>query len=350
MALTGGNMHFSNEELRNLVQLLEKHPEWRAELRHVVLTEELLSLPETVRALAEAQRQSAEAQRRTDEQLAILTDRVNNLALQMQQQAQQLQQQAQQIQQLTQRVDSLAHQVEILAQRLDSLTQRVDSLAHQVEILTQRLDSLTQRVDSLAHQVEILTQRLDSLTQRVDGLAHQVEILTQRLDRLTEQVEILTRRVDSLSQDVSYLKGSDLERSYRERGAAYFQRIARRIYVLSGNELSALMDQAVEEGRLSEAEVNEVLLADVVMRGRRREDRTEVYLIAEISWTVGPHDVERATRRAALLAKLGTSTIPIVAGTSITYEAAALARQMQAWQVLDGRTFSPNEAPFESLA
>jgi len=34
-----------------------------------------------------------------------------------------------------------------------------------------------------------------------------------------------------------------------------------------------------------------VLQADVIVRGRRWEDGTEVYLVVEISWGVGLHDV-----------------------------------------------------------
>ena len=38
-------MAFTVQEFRRLVQILEQHPEWRAELRRLVLTEELLTLP-----------------------------------------------------------------------------------------------------------------------------------------------------------------------------------------------------------------------------------------------------------------------------------------------------------------
>ena len=81
--------------------------------------------------------------------------------------------------------------------------------------------------------------------------------------------------------------------------------------------------------------------------GRRREDEAEVYLVAEVSWGVGPHDVERAAERAALLAKTGLLTIPVVASKVITYEAADLARWRKTWQVLDGQTISPTEWPIE---
>jgi len=54
-------MPFTVEEFRDLVRILEEKPEWRAELRRLVLTEELLSLPEQVAALrAETERRFQE--------------------------------------------------------------------------------------------------------------------------------------------------------------------------------------------------------------------------------------------------------------------------------------------------
>lgn len=49
-------MPFTVQDFHDLVRLVEQYPEWRAELRRLVLTEELLSLPALVRELAEAQR------------------------------------------------------------------------------------------------------------------------------------------------------------------------------------------------------------------------------------------------------------------------------------------------------
>jgi len=41
-------MAFTIEDFRDLVRILEQKPEWRAELRRLLLTEELLALPERV--------------------------------------------------------------------------------------------------------------------------------------------------------------------------------------------------------------------------------------------------------------------------------------------------------------
>src|ERR671931_1169791 len=74
-------MAFTVQEFHDLVALLTQHPEWRAELRRLVLTEELLALPQIVHDLAEAQQrteqqvaQLVEAQQRTERQIAQLVE------------------------------------------------------------------------------------------------------------------------------------------------------------------------------------------------------------------------------------------------------------------------------------
>src|SRR5262245_45633842 len=82
--MQGARMPFTVEEFRDLVRILEARPEWREELRRLVLTDALLALPEQMAALqarSEQQFQAlAEAQQRTEGQVAALADRVTALA------------------------------------------------------------------------------------------------------------------------------------------------------------------------------------------------------------------------------------------------------------------------------
>ena len=84
-------MPFSVEEFHDLVRILEERPEWRSELRRLILTDHLLALPEQItelrayteqhfQALAAAQQRTEEhltalaaAQQRTEERLTALT-------------------------------------------------------------------------------------------------------------------------------------------------------------------------------------------------------------------------------------------------------------------------------------
>ena len=229
-------MPFRVEDFRDLIRIVEERPEWRADLRRLVLTDELLSLPEQVAKLTGQVAGLAEAQRRTEVQVAELTGQVA---------------------------------------------------------------------------------------------------------KLTGQVTGLTLIVQTMAGDVGDLKGESLEHRYRDRAPAYLARLVRRARVLSTAELVSLLEDAVERGEISEAEAAEVGWADLVVRGRRREDGTEVYVVVEVSWGVGPHDVERAVHRAALLAQLGTPALPMVAGKTVTDEAARLLRTTPVWQLIDGRVVPP---------
>jgi cell division protein FtsB len=223
-------MAFTVQDMHDLVALVAQHPEWRAELRRLVLTEELLALPQIVHDLAEAQQ-------RTEQQIAQLTQQVAQLV---------------------------------------------------------------------------------------------------EAQRRTE------RQIVRLQDDVGGLKGMALEQRYRTHAFAYLSRLVRRTHVLTEDELVALLEEAVARGVLSEDGMDEIARADVVVRGQRRDGSGEIYLVVEVSWGVGPGDVERVVRRAALLSQTGLQTMPVVAGERITEAAAELARAMRAWQVLDGSVTAPN--------
>ena len=116
-----------------------------------------------------------------------------------------------------------------------------------------------------------------------------------------------------------------LELRFKDRAPAFFQRIARKVRVLGPDEVDDLLDPALADGRLTEAECDSVRLADIVARARRRSDGAEILLAVEVSWDIGPGDVERAVARADLLSTVGVETLPVVAGSWITPEAGAKA-------------------------
>ncbi|MCL8208169.1 MAG: hypothetical protein K6V97_08895 [Actinomycetia bacterium] len=266
-------MAFTVDDFHDLVRLLQARPDWKQDLRRLVLTDELLDLPGIVRDLAAAQQRTeaqlqelAAAQKRTDEQLAILTARV----------------------------DALADQV-------TALTARVDALADQVT-------ALTARVDALADQVT-------ALTARVDALADQVTALTARVDALAVAQQRTEVRLGKMVGDL-------LEARFRDRAAAWLGRLGlRRARVVPDPEWAEQLDEAVDTGRLTEADRAELLLTDAVVRARDADG--EVWLAVEVSATVDAHDVERAQRRAALLARLEGRVRGAVAGQAFTAGAEA---------------------------
>jgi hypothetical protein len=257
-------MPFTVAEFHDLVRILEEHPEWRAEIRRLVLTDEILTLPELVRDLIRAQH-------RTEEQVAHLDDR--------------------------------------LAALVEAQIRTEERVAH-----------LEDRVAALV-EAQLRTE--------------------QQIAALTEAQLRTERQIVTLTNDVADLKGYFLELRYKSQAHAYFAPLIRRTRVLSPEELDTLLEAAVTQGRLSEAEADEIVLADLLLRGRRREDHTEVYVVVEVSSKIDPYDVERSVRRATLLSRLGTPAIPVVAGKEVIEEAANLASLLHVWQLTNGQVTPP---------
>jgi hypothetical protein len=262
---------FTVEDFHDLIELLAQRPDWRAELRRHVLSDDLIELPTLVRQLADS---------------------------------------------LT-RTEALVRQLVEAQTRTETRFDRIDG----------RLDSVDQRFDRIDGRLDSVDQRFD----RIDG----------RLDQMDQRFDSMDQRFDRMDDRLGTLDGRSLEIEYERRAPSYFGPIASRLRVVQKVRLADLLDDAIDEGRITWDERNEILLADLVITGRRRTDGQDVYLLAEISVGVRPHDVERAAERADFLAKLGKPVVPLVAGESINQTAAAMAHDRGVWYAQGGKITVP---------
>jgi hypothetical protein len=66
-------MPLTADEFHDLIRLIEAHPEWRAELRRLVLTDESLALPQQVGILTREVTTLATTRQHLAEQMTALT-------------------------------------------------------------------------------------------------------------------------------------------------------------------------------------------------------------------------------------------------------------------------------------
>lgn len=229
-------MAFTVEDFHDLIELLAQRPEWRAELRRHVLSDDLLELPALVRQLVEAQARA--------------------------------------------------------------------------EVRLENVEGRLERLTSVIGELAAAQGRTETLVGHFR-------------DRLGD------------------IDGRVLELDFARRGPAYLGQIARRLRVIEPGSLADLLDDALDDGRLTWDERVTILHTDLVMSGRRRDDGQDVYLLVEVSGRIEPYDVERAVERAALLAKLGRPVVPVVAGRRIEADVADLAAEHGAWYALGGRVVPP---------
>ena len=313
-------MAFTVKDMHDLTRLLTTHPEWLSEVRRIVLTQELLALPDLVRELAQAQV-------RTEARLEALAARVEELA---------------QAQARTEaRVEELAQAQARTEARLDALAARVDALAARVEELAQaqarteaRLEALTARVDALTARVDALAARVEELTQAQFHLEKQLSELAAAQLRTEQAVADLARSQKEMERRLNEVIGDNIARRYREYAGAYFGKWLKSIRVVSPNDLREDLEQ-----RLTEEEVDDLMLTDVLINGRlrHREGMPEIWLVIEASYTIDRNDVRRAEERAGLMRRAGYRAMPVVAGKQILegYEGAVEYSQVAAF--LDGR-------------
>ncbi len=250
-----------------MTRLLEAKPEWRSQIRRLVLSDEFAELPEDLAALRYA------------------TER---------------------------RFDKISKAQQQFAEHTAALRETQAQFAKDLAALRRDTDSRFQEVAAQVGEV-------------------------------ARELAVLPRTTFGLVDDVGRLKGSDLERRYRERAYAHFGSFIRRARLLTDDELADELETGADDGVITEADADEVMWADLVVRGRRRDSGSDVYLVVEVSWGVGPGDVERALRRARIFGRLVSPVLPVVAGEAATAEADRRARSGGVWQLLHGRVVAPDQ-------
>jgi len=76
-------MAFTIQDVSDLARLLVEHPEWQLELRRLLLSEELLTLPQAVRELVEAHKRAEERLEQLETTVQNLSDQVRTLVEQV---------------------------------------------------------------------------------------------------------------------------------------------------------------------------------------------------------------------------------------------------------------------------
>jgi len=273
------------QDLHDLIRLLQEHPDWRAELRRVLLTSELLELPELVREIVAIQRRHSEL----------------------------LEQHSREISELRALVVQL-----IEAQRRTE--QRVEELVEAQRRTEQRVEELAEAQRQT--EVQIAASRAET---------------DARFQELAEEIRRLSRTVDRLAE---WQRGE----SGRREGEQYEQHTLRRAPNLfaggeGGNAIEFSVRRRVSrwlqpyyQGQQMPEPLADPLLADIIWW------KGDEVVVAEVSQKVNGQDVRRAKLRANTLREVGVQAMPVVIGEEwATPESQALAQQEEVeWMVGGG--------------
>ena len=275
-------------DIADLVKILREQPEWAETLRSVLLSKELLELPEKL----------AQLTARFEEFVALQTETNQRVA-------EQLAQLTAQVAQLTARLEEfIAEQREINRVFAERLT---------------RLETDTAELKSDMAEVKATTARLET---DVAELKTDTAELKVGLRRLEGTVGSLQGTVGSLAGTVGRLQGAELERKIHANIAGMVctplgirrPRVLKSILAATVPELFDLLDPALDDGRINRAQFDSLMQTDIILAAREGNAQP-VYVAIEISRTVHDEDLDRARERADILAAAsGVSALALVIG------------------------------------
>jgi hypothetical protein len=285
------------QDVEQLLDFLRQDPALRRRVLEALLSEDFLLLPGKVDRLEETLQRFMEATERR-------------------------------FQDLDRRLEQF---IEATESRFQDLDRRLEQF---IEATERRFQDLDRRLEQF---IEATERRFQDLDRRLEQFIEATERRFQEVDR---RFDILEKRLELLERRVERLEGWVLEDRYDRQAYAYFGRRLRRIRVVSKAELEDLVGDRVEPGDLEE-----LFLADVVIRGRPKETpERELYLVLEVSSTIDVEDVEGAARRAEVVRRAGLACIPVVGGMQAAPRALDQARQRKVAVAIDGRLTGWDEA------
>ncbi len=240
-------------DISDLVRVLQERPDWLAAVRNLVVGEELLNLPQ----------QLAQFVKTTEENFRLVNERLD---------------------------------------RLES-----------------RMDGLEGRMVGLEGRMVGLEGRMDALESRMDGLESRMARLEVRMDHLEGEVGQLRGLVNHLGGRVGNLEGHNYERRVRTRILLRMTRafgmddpyVALHQEGRISPELNRLYTRAAQSDAITPDELDDLQDVDIII-----SDAGNRLAVVEVSLTADNDDVERAARRARILATAAGSPVLAAVATA----------------------------------
>ena len=193
-----------------------------------------------------------------------------------------------------------------------------ETVAGLAEVRVAQAEAAAAQAEAAVAQAEAAAaadKRLTRMEAMVEANTAAIAALGKRVDRLTEQQH-------RTNQDMSVIKGWQTELTVERKAGEIFHRLSPRgslMRIYPKDELLHYITRGTRGDFITRDEGDDAAAIDFLMEGTDHSGAPVMFAV-EVSYTAGLTDIERAVRRAPLLAKmLGRDTVlPAVAAEVIS--------------------------------
>ncbi|MYE54852.1 MAG: hypothetical protein F4X34_06625 [Chloroflexi bacterium] len=272
-------------DIQDLVRIIEEHPEWRGELQRVLLTQQLLEVPERL-------------------------DRLEAT------------------------VEVLAETAAALVQHAEASNARLDSIERSIDALLKHAEATDKTLDTLLKHAEATNKRLDGLEFRMDGVEIRLGDVETRLGRVEETTNALrgdvleVRLTNKIPPLVS--RQFDVRRIYPVWSDGFLPENSR----IQG--FQSTVEEATDNGQITDDDETRLRVTDLIVRSQRKSDGSTLWFAVEASGVIGEEDIVRAKQSSDVLKKIyNQDAMPLVYGYQISDADRDLADELQVPVFLD---------------
>ena len=261
------------------IQALRDDPVFREEARALLLSREVLELPE---------------------KLAQLTDRVDRfIAAQESFNAEQRQFNDEMRQFRTEQQQFNAEQRQINSEQRGFNDEMRQFRAEQLQFNAEQRQ-FNQTVDARFANIDRFIENQEQFNAEQRQFNAEQRQINERVDARLDNMD---RRLgqalgDTLEAKLERSIGPILARTF----GLYDVHTLQSRFTMPNQEFNRRLAQAQAEGKITAEQAFQLDRADYIVYGRQTADDAEVYFVAEVSWTLGQNDIIRARERADLMA------------------------------------------------
>ena len=344
----------TQDQITEILNAMDRHPELAEQLRARILGDDLMaemgeaqnervqiaellgtvvelsgSLARLISAVDSRQRKSDDAIAGLQHEQEAVQSAIANMQADIERMATSQSRMDSAIAQLQTDVEALKSDVATLKLDMVYIKERLDQMDGRLDQMDGRLDQMDGRLDQMDGRLDQMDGRLDQMDGRLDNMDGRLDNMDGRLDNMDGNLNKMNGRIDNASGTYYEFKvqknlGSIAGQHLRLRRV----RKLKGLYTDDDQDLRDRVDEAEDNGIITESENNDMWLLDLIFSGRRRDDGKEVLVAAEVSITAGTDDISRAKKRAETLHKVtDTATIPVVIAEHIDQERQEAAEQ-----------------------